>query len=581
VNGDAQSGFMGLRNLTDAIQEVNVLFPGIKRSLTSANGRLISSDPIRDFPQQVQRYYQLWHVTHNQEMEVTAYQCTLCMTGSLRPLLDAKELYEGNVAKIQQMFAQTQTIVGGLTPLLNTMVKSTLPDVLGLYKFSLTYAKFAQDRFSQLDPVWNYKNSIVLGLLICSLIVVLACTIALVLARHEAFAFCAWWLAFFNTAFLLVCLGMLLSFAVAGNDACLFAAEVLTPQGIQTYTNLFPGLNRGQQSVLSSCLTPGGDGEMRKVYPVNIYPNHSKATLAVTRNLQGLPQLLVDKSMLDKLWSRYTVIDGNTYRATWNASQSLAWHGEPTGVNFVTQQLRSLSAEHWAFKGADAPSDCALAQPFTKGAQIATWNCWFITPKAPTSSDLKSRYTTLMPDQLQALTAYVAKARSTALGLQYVLKFRTANADILPQVKYAWRDRTNNLVDLANDAKGGILQPMSLVSAYTQQLATSTNCRYAYNAYSYGATSVCQDLVSSTMVTAICFGILAAFSFMILLLSCLMWSMYQSGRHDGSRYLQVDVDSDEEGSDDSDGYSREHAHQSADDLEMELYQPLDPVKHKP
>merc|ERR1711904_2310 len=170
------------------------------------------------------------------------------------------------------------------------------------------------------------------------------------------------------------------------------------------------------------------------------------------QSLQPLPQMVMDRSMLDSLWSRYKVIDGNTYRATWNASQSLAWHGEPSGVNAVTQQLRSLSAEHWAFHGAEPPADCALAQAFDQGAQIASWNCWFVTPNHPNSSELKSRYTTLLPSQLEALQAYMAKSRSTALGLSYVLKFRAANAEILPSVKYAWRDSTNNLADLAKKA---------------------------------------------------------------------------------------------------------------------------------
>ncbi len=55
--------------------------------------------------------------------------------------------------------------------------------------------------------------------------------------------------------------------------------------------------------------------------------------------------------------------------------------------------------------------------------------------------------------------------------------------------------------------------------------------------------------------------------------------MYQKGRHDGSRYSQVDLDSEGEMSDESEGYG--HGHQAPDDLEMELYQPLDPLKHKP
>lgn len=123
---------------------------------------------------------------------------------------------------------------------------------------------------------------------------------------------------------------------------------------------------------------------------------------------------------------------------------------------------------------------------------------------------------------------------------------------------------------------------MALVSSYTQQLANSTNCRYAYKAYLQGATAVCKGMVSSTLVSATCFGILASLSFVLLLLDCSVWSMYQKGRYDASKYMQIDDDSDGGSSDENEGYSRGQSfHQSPDDIEMEMYRPLDPRTHMP
>merc|ERR1719174_1745908 len=121
----------------------------------------------------------------------------------------------------------------------------------------------------------------------------------------------------------------------------------------------------------------------------------------------------------------------------------------------------------------------------------------------------------------------MTQARSTALALEYVLKFVKVNKDVLPSVKLAWEMSSDHLVDVLGKIKREIIQPLEGTSHSVRSLVLNTNCKFAHKAYLDGSRAMCQDFIESTLVLTGCFALLSSLSVVLTVLYCMVWSIYQ------------------------------------------------------
>jgi len=526
----SNAGFTGFRRLTDAISSASTTFPDVKRAVHQVEVTLSGESTTKGYGPQAEAYQTFWGQTHNQEMTVTSYHCFLCSDVSLRPIPDSINQFEGLVKKIQFVLSEGKAVIKDMEPLLQAMMNQTLTDFTRLYSLCFQYATGLDRFFGIWERRWLMFGTVLRVLLACSLLSVALGIASMVFCRTECFPCVAWWFTYLHVLALLAACAALLPVAVFAHDVGDLLKTILTADGIDTYSStILQNLNTRQRVALASCISPSGDGDLRRIFDLTVGLRQANSTARLDAAVAALSAAEVDEMSMDRFFNRYEHYDGGTYTSSWNMSRTLGWAGEIEGVNHLALQLRRLTAEHWAFEGAGAPPDCPLGATFDPDAGMTGFSCFLVTDTHPTQAELESRYVTMTPMQIALVTNEFEKARHTALALKFALQHAGNNALVLPGVRSAWYDSVGRLNTALRQGRVAVADPMARSSGYIKQLASDMNCRPAYQAFLRGSQALNYDFVCAAMVLTGCLALLAAYAVGLSALYCMLWSINRQG----------------------------------------------------
>jgi len=559
------STFVGLRNLLAALSSSSISFPNVTKRVQSIQ-KAFTKDTI-DVPyvDLAQGYYASWKKSHQTAMQGTAFRCSLCKDEPLQLLLNSVSDYKNATSILKSIFRQAKTDMGGAGQIFETMSLDVLNDIKALYSLCFIYGGRLQD-FIPLWERWQMVCARIFQLLVVGTLVCIALgLLATFFCKSETFAFVTWWFTYFHTIALLGLFAVLFATTVAVHDFAGVLRSVVTQPGIETYRlSLFPTLSAWQGSVLGSCINKGGDLRKQLNFSVSVSQMQQWKTLDLS--LAAARQARLDESNLALFFARYSRIDGGTYHAGWNVSQTLAWHSEGTGLLNIAERLRRLSGERWTFHNAQPPVGCAMALPFKPSRSVLGWSCFFVTPTHPTSAEVKERYQTLNIVQLKKLQDTFQKARIAALALQLVQNFAKTNQRTASDLKVAWHSSAQIVNKALADSLSDIGKPLQLFSSRVSALNNGGDCASIRSSYLAATELMGQNYVAAHLVLTACSGVLAICSVGLTLLYCMLWSIRQEGRE--HRFVLVASDlsdfEDEPGSGDS----------MSDEMELELRTPL-------
>lgn len=560
------TSFVGFRRLKDAITSASISFPDVRTSIKSIKQTFTQQASGVHVVNLAQAYISSWNASHRTAMQGTTFRCSLCEGESLQPLVDAVGDYRNATSVLGRLFQQADADMADSGPMMQSMEIDILNDVTALYRACFNLGS----RLQSFIPAWERWLSLckvglhvlLAGTLVCigfGLLATLVC-------KTESCALWTWWFAYAMTLALLSLFAVLFSTTVVVSDAAGTLRSVVTTPGIETYRrSLFQNLSTWQGFVLSNCINQGGDLRKNLNFSVSLPEMQQWQTL--DRTLQDARKARLDESSLNDFFKAHARIDGGTYRAVWNTSQTLAWHSETTGVLAIANSLKNLSGEHWTFHGAQPPVGCAAAVDFKPSLSVLSWSCFFVTGNHPSDAEVKSRYQTLAKDKLHQLQLVFQEARQIAAALLIVQTFAITNAKDADSLSNAWQTSVHIVNRALAESLSDVAAPLELFSSRVTALNSGGNCEVVSKAYLASVQILGQNFVASHLVLTGCSGILALCGMGFSVLYCLLWSIRQEGREYSFQLVSSDAFSDSEYGSDSDNYMQ-------DEVELELRRPL-------
>lgn len=194
-------------------------------------------------------------------------------------------------------------------------------------------------------------------------------------------------------------------------------------------------------------------------------------------------------------------------------------------LDHLSDSLLRLSLEHWAFPGAEAPPDCALARDFDERSRVLASNCWFVTPVLPSEEDIGERYYTLSPAQLRQLQTDFTRARATAEALRSMYK---VDNNVL-MVNASWFAAAGALSRAFRIAEADVVAPMAAIAQDITDLVGEASCRTAYTTYLAGSRALGKDFVKAQMLLWSCCVLLTLACVVLSVLYCTLWLLRQEG----------------------------------------------------
>lgn len=453
----------------------------------------------------------------------------------------------------------------------------TLGDVIALRNVCLQYGRLLDDLAAAWSS-WYFKCGLALHIAIAWSLgsIALGISSLLLCKTASSLPLCAWWCTYALTAVLVVLSAFHLVSAVAIHDADGTLRAVVTDEGLaSTGPALGGNLSARARAALATCLTAGGNGDLRMVLNLSLGQHHAQAAAHLVRTLQPISFMNLNTSFLDAATLTYEHSGGDLYFASWNASQTLGWQGEAHGLGVISQALRRLSLESWAFQGAPTPDECALAREFNATTDVLSTNCFYATEAHPSKEEATKRYDMLTSTQLKRLVDEFGKARAAALALRNALAFVPIGPRAAPDLRNAWQKVSRDVNAAVGLARTAVGLPMERVSGHIQKLSLGANCRAAFHVFAQGSYAVGHDYVKAQVLLSVCVSILAACSSALAALYCLLWTLRHHGVVHGFGGSQAESGHPEVGNS-----SEASSDGEATDEEAELHRPLRPWKDR-
>lgn len=337
--------------------------------------------------------------------------------------------------------------------------------------------------------------------------------------------------------------------AVFAHDADGLLRDVLTTKGVDAYApSVLQSITARQRLAFTSCITPGGSGDLRQVLNFSLGDAQLLAAQQLRRDLDRISNLWLNESTLDPFFAAYSNYGGVSYIADWNASQTLGWQNEANGLDVLANSLHALSMEYWAFLGAQAPPGCAMASDFNASSARAGYHCFVVTDAHPSRPEVEARYNLLTPDQMTLLLSTFRKARTASIALHLALQHADRNGPLLEATQNAWQTSVRRFNRAAARANAGVAMPMVRLTGQLQALASGGNCSSAQDVLLRGRQALGRDFVAAHLALSSCLVVLAFSSCGLTVLYCTLWSLRQRGTtSSGLTQLGGKADSDSDG----------------------------------
>mmetsp|Transcript_105033 Transcript_105033/g.186062 ORF Transcript_105033/g.186062 Transcript_105033/m.186062 type:complete len:758 (-) Transcript_105033:57-2330(-) len=535
VNGDrmsmeAQSGFLGFRNMMAAITASSNLFPDALLKMDAVMSALHDGSED-EYPKQGEEYYTMWNHLHRRDMEVTPFHCMLCESASLQPLLVSIQYYNNASQTLQNFFSEVKRDISETEPMLRSAMQGTLSDVEGLYKLSFSYSEQLRNFVLRCDRLRSRMDVALCIFSACSVVCLVFGVASLLVCKGGCCAFTAWWFAYVSAVGLLALAGTFFSATTAAHDVAGLLQHVLTEDGVELYNrSLLQNLNLRQRAVVNTCLVPRGTGKLSEWFSLSGGPMQVQDAAHLRASKKALDASMVNESQLGSFFKKYKTYSGNSYVSSWNTTQTLGWLNEASGVSNMLNELYKLTGEHWTFHDAQAPAGCAMALDFDPSTQVAQFNCFWVTDSRPTPSELKQRYAIrLNENQLTLLYRMFARARVTSSALKSARTFGNTNTQAVLRLQDKWRDSSQTLNKAVEGARRDVGGPMVKAMDHISGLTLAMNCSSAHDACLGGMQALGNDFVAAFLVLSSCIAVLASCSIGLAFLYCMLWSIQQQG----------------------------------------------------
>mmetsp|Transcript_9143 Transcript_9143/g.22718 ORF Transcript_9143/g.22718 Transcript_9143/m.22718 type:complete len:677 (+) Transcript_9143:152-2182(+) len=521
---DDQFDFLGLHNLTDAIQSAAILFPQMRRNIYVAKDQIDKAINKTGLVKQAHDLKDSWMATHRVQMEATSYRSILSQKQYFVPLDSCMAKFRQAQTALRTMLNVSLDVLDGPAPTVSSGVGNTLQRINNMYQVIQGWSGDFRGSYDRMDGLWAVHCGMMYWVMAGVMMIVALGILQLTECHTPTLAAIVAAGAHCHIAFCLVTCTVLLSAAVLSHDSCDFLeANLLTTAGLQTYDNVFTRFDASQRDAVVACVFPQQTGNLRDIFNITFNTDQLREAVA-TQRLTAKPALLSDNtsramgSFLDRLQNT----DGTNYVAMWDASQTLDWNSTYGGVNELTVKLWNLTNERWAFEKAASPPNCPMALKFNPQSTVAESNCWVVDPETPSSSDIQERYRMLDGTQMQRVLELFRDARVTSQALAAAAQFLPVGKFYVKSTRKAFDETRSGLKDALGDVGTEVTAPMAAVAESLDSVMNRSNCRDIFRTYQQFKTATCHDLIGASLTNVGLVLAVAVLSWMIsLLFACI------------------------------------------------------------
>lgn len=525
VPGPRVPGFVGFEPLAVLARATTSTLKNLREEVSAMKASM-PNDTQSSFAVLGPGYLRQWADVQLDRMRATEFHCTPCAPESLMPLASVIKRYSHGKRTIETSLDGAKLFLANVEAALVQLHKRTQRDVsvLSVAVQSLSTTFLAYD--SKLEKVLHRARRGIRVLALLSITSLAFGMVSLSLLRgSEGCAFISWWSAYLVTAGAFPLSAILLPSAVVLRDvASLLDSAMLSDDAFNSFNATQPlrHLSVKQRKALSTCFNLDENVELRNVIDIDIGDKEAQSAKELVEKLRQLRELSLPRKRAEIFFAKYENLDGKAYTAKWNSSQTL---GE-NALLYLSLELKRLSTESWTFFRHEAPPDCVLARDFNPNVDVYSTNCWLVSEVRPTQDEVKERYFTLSPAQLQKLQIIFARARASAEALSSVY----AMVNEAPKVHKSWvaaADALDRSLRIVTERVSG---PLLNLSEIIIQANGNTNCSVARAAAKIGTESLGQDLVRSQVILWVCVSLVAISNLGLTVLNCFLWSLRQSGK---------------------------------------------------